>query len=207
MIFFYKTKNKINSLIFNLAIEIEDLGMYYPKWEILTQSGILGMSLAERLLEAENLGDFNFIEQLKNKNLISSYDFYFDFNNQNSGNIIIGSKPDEISKEKYNHKNYISLKTSSFNSDYDWNIKFDKIYYGDIKIKQIQQMALRIEFGLITGDSEWLNILEEQFFSKLVKNKTCSKEYYNEMTTYYIFLLLLHKKYKSIRIQTYYFYY
>ena len=187
MIFFYKTKTKINSLIFNLAIEIEDLGIYYPKWEILTQSGILGMSLAERLLEEENLGDFNFIEQLKNKNLISSYDFYFDFNNQNSGNIIIGSKPDEISKEKYNNKNYISLRTSSFNSDYDWNIKFDKIYYGDIKIKQIQQMALRIEFGLITGDSEWLNILEEQFFSKLVKNKTCSKEYYNEMAAYYIF--------------------
>ena len=34
-------------------------------------------------------------------------------------------------------------------------------------------MALRIEFGLITGDNEWQTILNEQFFSKLVKNKTC----------------------------------
>ena len=42
-------------------------------------------------------------------------------------------------------------------------------------------MALRIEFGLITGDNEWQTILNEQFFSKLVKNKTCSKEYFNEM--------------------------
>ena len=102
--------------------------MYYPKWEVLTQSGILGLFIDEKKFEAVNLSDFNFIEQLKNKNLISSYDFYFNFNNQNSGNIIIGSKPNEISKEKYKNKNYITLKTSSFNSDNDWNIKFDKFF-------------------------------------------------------------------------------
>ena len=56
-------------------------------------------------------------------------------------------------------------------------------------------MALRIEFGLITGDNEWQTILNEQFFSKLVKNKTCFKEYFNEMeSSYYIFFVIIAQK-------------
>ena len=95
----------------------------------------------------ENIEDLNFIDQLKTKNMISSYDFYFNFENQKSGDLIIGLRPDELEKEKYNGLNYVAMKTSSSNGELDWSIKFDQNYYGEKKMQLIKPMILITYFN------------------------------------------------------------
>lgn len=175
----------IRDLTFNLVNEINDNSQYCSYCDVITQSGILGLLIAQMKNFEENVYETNFINQLKNKNLISSYDFFFDFESSNSGNIIIGIKPDELFKdEKYNEQNYVTIKTSTSRGDLDWSIKFDQIHYGNIKMNQTKPMILRIEFGLITGYYEWKKVLEKEFFSKLIEAKKCFKEYTNQLGSY-----------------------
>ena len=176
------TNITINNLVFNLVQELNDNSFYCSYCEILTQPGILGLLLAQMKNFEENIYQTNFINQLKNKNLISSYDFYFSFDSSNTGKIIFGSKPDE--QNKNNELNYVTMKTSSSNGDLDWSIQFDQIHYGNIKMTQIKSMLLRIEFGLITGYYEWENVLFNEYFSDLIKNKKCFKENTNALGHY-----------------------
>ena len=176
------TNTKINELVFNLVKDLNDNSFYCSYCEILTQPGILGLSLAQMKNFEEDVYETNFINQLKNKNLISSYDFYFNFDSSNTGNIIFGSRPDELyQNEKYKELKYVTMKTSLSNRDLDWSIQFDQIHYGNIKMKQIKSMLLRIEFGLISGYYEWESILLNEYFSELIKDNKCFKKYTNAL--------------------------
>ena len=178
------TDIQINDLTFNLATELKQNNFYFTHSEILIQPGILGMLIAQVKNFEEEIYDVNFIEQLKSKNLISSYDFYFDFNDKNSGNIMIGSKPEEFDDIKYIRNNYVTMKTSSSNGDLDWSIKFDQVFYGEKKLEHIKPMLLRIEFGLITGYYEWEYALINEFFSKLISENKCFKKNSNDLGSY-----------------------
>ena len=176
------TNTKINELVFNLVKDLNDNSFYCSYCEILTQPGILGLSLAQMKSFEEDVYETNFINQLKNKNLISSYDFYFNFDSSNTGNIIFGSRPDELCQnDKYKELKYVTMKTSLSNRDLDWSIQFDQIHYGNIKMKQIKSMLLRIEFGLISGYYEWESILLNEYFSELIKDNKCFKKYTNAL--------------------------
>ena len=178
------TNYHINNLAFYLATEIGD-NNYCSFCEVITEPGILGLLIAQMKNFEENIYETNFINQLKNKNLISNYNFYFHFNSQNSGKIIIGSKPDEYSyEEKYKNLKYFTMKISVSNGDLDWSIKFDQIHYGNKKMEHIKPMILRNEFGLITGYSEWEKVLENEFFSKLINENKCFKNNTNELGMY-----------------------
>ena len=141
------TNTKINDLNFNLATDLDGNQFYRTYCEVMTQPGILGLLIAQVKNFEENIYDLNFIDQLKAKDLISSYDFYFNFENQKSGDLIIGLRPDELEKEKYNGLNYVAMKTSSSNGELDWSIKFDQIYYGEKKMQLIKPMILITYFN------------------------------------------------------------
>jgi hypothetical protein len=59
---------------------------YY--WDILTENGILGFLIQPHNNAEIDFFKFNFINQLKRNELISRYEFYFDFNSNDSGNIL-----------------------------------------------------------------------------------------------------------------------
>jgi hypothetical protein len=139
---------------------------------------MIGLLIAQMKNFEENISDTNFISQLKNRSLISSYDFFFDLDNNNLGNLIVGAKPDEYYKnEKYEKLNYVTIKTLTPNNDLEWSIEFNNVFYGDKKmqVKPAKAMLLRIEFGLITGYPEWEYALEDEFFSQLIKEEKCFK--------------------------------
>ena len=176
---------KMNDLIFNLVTDVSRRNFYCTYCEELTQPGMVGFLLAQMKNFEENVQDSNFITQLKNKNLISTYDFFFDFENNSNGNIIIGKKPDEYyDEEKFLEKNFYIMKTSTISGDLDWSIKFDQIHYSQKKLNHIKPMRLRIEFGLITGYYEWEYMLENEFFSKFYEKKLCTKKNTNELGNY-----------------------
>ena len=176
-----KPKMKINDLEFILATKIGGNFCFEDFSEFLPQPGILGFKLAQPLDFEENITNINFISQLKKKNLISSYDFNFHFNSENSGNIIIGLKPHEYDKTKYKMENYLFTKTSFLLDGLDWSLSFDKIYYGEDELPNIMPIILRIENGFINGDEEWQNIIENNFFKELIEENICFKSYTNEL--------------------------
>ena len=173
------TKTTINNLKFNLATEIQDGSLYCYYCEILTQPGMLGLLIAQTKANEENIYDINFISQLKNRSLISSYDFFFNFEDNDSGKIVFGARPDEyFEKGKYNKAQYAKINTELDHKDVEWCIKFDEVHYGDRKmlVKPSEPLILRIEFGLILGYNEWEYVLDDYFFSKLIENKQCIKD-------------------------------
>ena len=123
--------------------------------EVLTEPGILGFLIKEKYDEI-NVTKLNFINQLKQKDLISNYYFNFHFNSENSGNIIIGEKPDQYDT-KYNSDkyNYFSSKIFMVGNDIDWRLIFDKILYGENELNNQKSIIFRIEFGMIVGDYPW----------------------------------------------------
>ena len=169
---------EINNLEFILASEVND-NCYNPYCEYLTQPGILGFQIYQLPNQfQENVSSSNFISQLKKKDLIPDYYFSFHFDSENSGNIIIGLKPDEYNSSNYKLKEYCFVKTSISSKEYlDWSIKFDNIYYGNTELSNEYSILLRIEFGLITGYYEWEKILKAEFFDKLIEEKKCFKDY------------------------------
>ena len=167
---------KYNNISFCLATDIQEGSSFCYYCEILTEPGMLGLMIGQTKMSEENIYEMNFIGQLKNNSIISSYDFFFDFNKNDTGNLIIGIRPDEYyQSEKYKKLKYVTIKTSLSHNDIEWCIDFDQVHYGEKKmeVKPSQPMILRIEFGLIIGYPEWEYTLKDNFFNDLINNNTC----------------------------------
>ena len=65
------------------------------------ESGVIGLRLERFKIKEEG----NFIYQLKIKNLLKNYGFFFNFLKENKGEIIIGNYPEDFDNE-YKKKNY-----------------------------------------------------------------------------------------------------
>ena len=181
---------EIKGLEFILATEIGGNNCYFTYCEVLTQPGILGFKLAHLYEIEDEVFNTNFISQLKKKKLISNYNFYFHFNSEDSGNIIIGLKPHEYDNNYIDkNKKYSFIKTSIIDQDLDWSLTFDKIYYGDEELDNEKPILLRIEYGLINGNYFWQKHLENTFFNRLIEEKKCFRNYSNEVgnTVYFYY--------------------
>lgn len=180
---------QINDLEFILATEIGGNSCYDTYCEVLAQPGILGFKLAHLYDELEAVRNTNFVPQLKKKNLISSYDFYFNFTSENEGNIIIGAKPHELNNN-YINKVFSPIQTSLMaHNEIDWSISFDKIYYGEENMYNEKSVMLRIEFGLIIGSFYWHKYLLNNFFTPLINENKCFKGQTEELgsTAYFYY--------------------
>ena len=116
----------LNFITDNLLFEIKDLEFILAteidkkNCEVLTQPGILGFNLNN--LHEEKVINTNFISQLKKKKLISNFDFFFHFNSEYSGNIIIGSKPHEYDHNTINKiEKYSYTRISQIATKLDWS--------------------------------------------------------------------------------------
>ena len=184
-----KTKSEIKDLEFMLATEIGGNNCYNTYCEVLTQPGILGFLLAQQQAIEEDIIDTNFIPQLKQKKIISNYDFNFHFINEKHGNIIIGEKPHEYDGTHYKKENYKFTKTSLVQNDLDWSLIFDNVYFGENELENEKGVLFRIEFGLIIGYYKWEEILKRNFFDKLLEEKKCFKDYTSDLgnTAYFYY--------------------
>lgn len=187
---FGKDSIEVNNLEFILATEIGGNNCYNPYCEVLTQPGILGFEVSQVPYQIqENVTNTNFISQLKKNDLISDYYFYFHFNTETKGNIIIGIKPDEYNNTNYKNKEFFHVKAFVSSNKYlDWSILFDSISYGETKMIE-RPIIFRIEFGLIIGYYEWEKVLKNEFFDKLIEEKKCFRNYIHELgnTAYFYY--------------------
>ena len=67
---------KYNNISFCLATDIQEGSTFCYYCEILTEPGMLGLMIGQTKMSEENIYEMNFIGQLKNNSIISSYDFF-----------------------------------------------------------------------------------------------------------------------------------
>ena len=136
---------------------------------------ILGLLLNEKNYE------INFINQIKNKKIISSYLYSFEYHNDTEGLFVIGQYPHEYSPELYKNKELKEFYPDK-PSMASFGITFDVIYtYINNEKLIIENNAksnlLVFNMGLIVGTNEYLKFIENSFFNQFIYNDICRKNY------------------------------
>ena len=147
-------------------------------------NSLYGLSIGLTL--DENNYSTNFMRQIHNRNIISSYLVSFEYINETEGIIIIGKYPHEIFPEKYKEEDYKSFYSYQPRTMYlnNFVINFDEIFSFLDKEKYYLQKTTRsniiLNIGLIIGTSEYMQFIINNFFSKYMGNDTCEMIYTSE---------------------------
>ena len=186
----FKNKIKVKDLLFSL--------IEYKEEKIIKNDSSLCLNIGFKLSENSNNNLYttkiitNIILQLKDKNIISSYNFNFHFNSVKiseeyyDGYIVIGNEPHNYLKDLYNE--YQLFKTMAFKKDNNlsWDIFFNKIFYVnaynnkeiiiDNKRDFYNQATLTPSSSLIVGTNNYEKNIKFDFFDELIASEKCKRE-------------------------------
>lgn len=163
-------KENIYSLISNCNFRIEKK-IEYNKNNIYGLN--IGLSLDEYNYET------NFMKQMHDRNIISSYLISFEFKNENEGLIIIGKYLHELFPEKYNRNQFKSFYSYQPRTMFLTNfmIQFDEIYSYKKNEKFFLQKTTKsnvmLNSGLIIGTNEYMQFINNNFFSQYYNDNIC----------------------------------
>ena len=124
----------------------------------------------------------NLIFQFKKKNIISSYNWFieYDSNNNNIGKLILGEKPYKYNPNKYKEENerIMNAEKRKDNKIY-WDIKMNEIYIKkgeeSMPIDYYLSCSLEPTLGVIIGPIGYKLIMEEYVFNPLMNENKCFK--------------------------------
>ena len=145
--------------------------------EITSDSGIFGLGL----VNAYESGDLhsNFIYNLKDKGIIDTYSYFFDFDSDSdNGRIVIGIEPNEYNATKYPYKmNSYTRPATAPNMCY-WGFQIDGFEYNGIKMQGTFSYAkLQLDYGFILVGNDIKKILDDSYFNELKNNNICEEAY------------------------------
>ena len=150
-----------------------------------TGGGFIGLNLDEEK-EVKKYGKYNFFNELKRIGIIDDYYFTINYNDNNSGNLIIGNLPHNYDN-RYDQNNYREIYADFAEDDLTWKIKFNEIYLNEkeksnkIKVEQFAYCYFRIEKGIIEGSEKYRQQLLNTFMKEQIDKNLCfegNSEYY-----------------------------
>ena len=149
----------------------------------IKESGSIGLNIEDT---EGKFSDRNFIYQLKNRNLISNYEFTFKYENNDDGILIIGDKPHnyDINYKEENYK-IINPTLSTYQNYYDFEI--NNITYGDVNIGENITCKLSIESGIIHGNEKYKDEVKKDFFNPYIYKGDCYEKYIESRHIYYYY--------------------
>ena len=136
----------------------------------------------------------NFINQLKDENVIDNYYWYVRFNKDLSGEFIIGAAPHEIKPNNYLEEDLNTANAKYINEFYYWEISFNSIYYTNGKNKEIKSKTeksglISFDYNFIIADNEYYNNIYKDYFEEYINKNICKnhtvKESYNKYNVIY----------------------
>ena len=185
------TYNKLDNIIFNSSDDdfisaykssdnfnignkyISNLIFYLSNNQIIDESGTLGLKVLPIRKEIYYLNNTGFINQLKERNIISSYDFYFKFDKSEklgeyTGKLFIGGMPHEIesSLKYFNENNFVNANIQKNVYNTTWDIYFMKINYGNVLVEEQKSAIFSTSFGLIHAPIFFESSMKKYFFEK-----------------------------------------
>ena len=181
-VFYFYTLN-------NTKIKVSDLRHNIYPIDIMDKyrCGILGLNPNLYNDDNDNKNNVNFLEELKEKEIISEYAFtilfedknsLFDHNsNLNLGKIIIGESPHIFSRDKYKKDDEMVI------MEKDWSMLVNKLKFnssiGDYLEENIE-MKISFSGAFIQGSTLYRKEIDKLFFSELIKNQLCTVEFLEE---------------------------
>ena len=173
-------ENKSN-LFSNFCFQIEN------NINNINSSGLnIGLSLDD------NNSKTNFMRQLYERKIITSYILSFEYIDNDKGMIILGDLPHNYLPEKYKEENYQSFYSNQPKNMLLINffISFDEIFSfnssGKIKINEKASGTIVLNSGLIIGTNEYLKFIENNFFDEYLKLNICQKNNTNLVLSDYL---------------------
>ncbi len=142
-------------------------------------SGVLGLKLNSDY----NLENYTFLNQLKEKKIITSSIYFFIFlNSDNSplnykGKLILGTYPHVYNPKKYNKNKYYEIKTNFYYQNYEESceMKHLEIFYGNDNNEQdfSEEIITNFDFAknIIIGTTKFKLFVTEEF--KQLYNEKC----------------------------------
>ena len=128
--------------------------------------------------------NYNFLYQLKENNLISSYTFTIKFQNEKYGEIIIGDYP-HIYNNNYILSNFAYTKISDFDKFFQWKFQIEKIYNNEEIIENKVDFIISINYGICIGGENYLKIINNTFFKEYVEKGICEYKLSDNNIIYY----------------------
>ena len=136
-------------------------------------------------LQIPKANKMNIFENLKNADVISSYVFEINYSSDNEGYLSIGEFPQKFTdKTDENIRRANALPCSNDDKNLCWNLKFNDISFGDIKVNRDRDATLTPELGVIVGTKEYMQKIEENYFGKSLKDK-CEQKLSENFYYYY----------------------
>ena len=116
---------------------------------------------------------FNFLEELKKKDIINSEVFFFKFDDKEGGELILGEYPHEFDKN-YDSKYLIQSSSLEIGTSYNWFLHFNYLFIGENKI-DMQKMSSELtpEKGMIILNLQMEKIIYDNYFKDWVSQKNC----------------------------------
>ena len=142
----------------------------------------LGLKLEPERFEIKNFECYDFLKQLKNKDMILNYFVSFVFENEDStkGKIYFGNQLHEILPNKYNIINLHKMRSENFLEKLDWRLKFNSIKYDNMDFEKTNNMLhfarISLEYNYIYCKSNFWKFLKEEFFNELIEKNICFED-------------------------------
>jgi len=168
----YKTGYKIFESFTINQKEINNITLILATKLEYNEAGALGL----RLLKTHEFGgNLSFIYQMKAAADLDNYAFTLKYNDDENGEIIIGTYP-HLYDKNYNEKKFFFSRARDIGSSIDWVYDFDAIRYDNKSISGIITKSLiQIEFGLILAPFNLKKFFNEKFFLN-----RCKEEFYSK---------------------------
>jgi len=128
--------------------------------------GFIGLALKN---DNRQLDENSFLYQLKKIGMIKNEIFYFNFENENFGEFIMG-------EDLFNNENFLKIKVgyiSQISSKLLWSFNFDEIYYGNSINLGKGDGVFGLNYGLTIGPNNYEQVIKSTF----AKEKDCYFNY------------------------------
>ena len=156
----------------------------------------LGLRLPEKDCNLYEDYEISLLGQFKRKNIISSYEWFIEYNSDNKNTkLIIGTSPHEYNNKKYCENNSKKIKgffrENTYNYYNYWNLEFTQIYMKNKDNKREfldkRGACLVPSLNVIKGTYEYQKIINDTIFSELIENHKCFEEYNLENDIFYCY--------------------
>ena len=169
--FRFSIKSNESFILGKENILINDLKYMLTKESKFKYDGILGLQILDN---NGKVWGYNLIPQLKEKSLINKECFFYDFEKNLDGELIIGEYPHLIDKYKTKFHEEQFQVTSVFIPSYDQNFdfKFRSVFWNGTELESLTFAHIEVELGMIKGSMNFCEISWD-FFSPHFRKGKC----------------------------------
>ena len=181
---YYKTDNflfkntenkniKVDNLIFSLSNKYKNSNSNKEN-ETINNFSIIGLRLNN--YRGNDKDKNSFIYQLKDKKILESYSFSFEYESKDKGLFYLGFYINHFDND-YQLNNYRYTKVEIDRNNFEWKINFENINYSENYSEEIFKEAIfNINLGGILGNFKYQDFIYENIFKKYFKEKICFEE-------------------------------